>query len=78
MVERGLQQLEKWGVDSVQDYCSNLIQPLLAYLRAEGYWVEQDEYRTSHLFGFLLPAKADKKKFSAGTSKKKSSCVRKR
>ncbi|HET6541592.1 MAG TPA: aminotransferase class V-fold PLP-dependent enzyme [Chryseolinea sp.] len=71
MVERGLQQLEKWGVDSVQDYCNNVIQPLLAYLRAGGYWVEQDECRASHLFGFLLPAKADKKKFSQWLQKKK-------
>ena len=71
MVEGGLQQLEKWGVDSVQDYCRNLIQPLLAYLRAGGYWVEQDEYRASHLFGFLLPPKADKKNFSLELQKKK-------
>jgi hypothetical protein len=70
MIERGLQQLEKWGVDSVQDYCSNLIQPLLAYLRANGYWVEQDEYRASHLFGFLLPAKADKEKVFVRNLKK--------
>ena len=71
MVEAGLHQVEKWGVDSVQDYCSRLSQPLLAYLRAEGYWVEQDEYRASHLFGFLLPAKADKKNFSRELQKKK-------
>jgi selenocysteine lyase/cysteine desulfurase len=63
MLDRGLQQLEKWGINSVQDYCSNLIQPLLRYLRDRGYWLEEDEYRASHLSGFLLPAKADKRKF---------------
>ena len=71
MVERGLQQLEKWGIDTVQDYCNKLIQPLLAYLRARGYWVEQDEYRASHLFGFLLTANADKKKFLTELQKRK-------
>ena len=71
MVERGIQQLENWGVDAIQDYCSKLIQPLLAYLRRQGYWVEQDEYRASHLFGFLLPAKSDKKKFLEEIKKRK-------
>ena len=71
MVERGLEQLETWGVDSVQDYCSGLIQPLLVYLRGQGYWVEQDEYRANHLFGFLLPPKADKNKFLEEIKKRK-------
>jgi selenocysteine lyase/cysteine desulfurase len=63
MVDRGLEQLEKWGVNSVQDYCRNLIQPLLHYLRDHGYWFEQDEHRANHLFGFLLPQRVDKEKF---------------
>ncbi|HZB14906.1 MAG TPA: aminotransferase, partial [Chryseolinea sp.] len=37
-----------------------LIQPLLRYLRENGYWIEQDEYRANHLFGFRLPAASDK------------------
>ena len=71
MVERGLQQLQKWGIDAIQNYCSKLIQPLLEYLDDHGYWFEQDEYRANHLFGFLLPAKASKEFFLQELKKRK-------
>ncbi|HEX6226822.1 MAG TPA: aminotransferase class V-fold PLP-dependent enzyme [Chryseolinea sp.] len=63
MLSQGLQQLEQWGVSSIQGYCDNLIKPLLNCLRDLGYWYENDEYRASHLFGFLLPPNVDKKTF---------------
>jgi selenocysteine lyase/cysteine desulfurase len=60
MLDRSLQQLHDWKIDAIQNYCSQLIQPLLLYLKENGYWYEQDQFRANHLFGFLLPASIDK------------------
>ena len=71
MLNLGLRQLEQWGIDAVQDYCRGLIQPLLRYLRENGYWIEEDKYRANHLFGFRLPGSSDKQKFLLELQRKK-------
>ena len=60
MLDRSLQQLNEWGIQAVQEYCTNLIQPLLTYLKSNNYWIEQDDYRVNHLFGILLPPSVNK------------------
>jgi selenocysteine lyase/cysteine desulfurase len=60
MLGRALQQIQEWGVESVQQYCGQLIQPLLQFFKQQGYWFEENEYRANHLFGVLLPASFDK------------------
>jgi selenocysteine lyase/cysteine desulfurase len=60
MLDRSLEMISSWGVDALQEYCGNLVLPLIAYLRENDLWIEEDLYRANHLFGFKLPPDADK------------------
>jgi selenocysteine lyase/cysteine desulfurase len=62
MLDRALQQIEEWDADAIQNYCGNLINPLLNFLQENAYWFEENKYRANHLFGFLLPNAVDKNK----------------
>lgn len=55
MFNTALEQIIAWNVSLIQDYCSNLIKPLVRVLKEKDFWIEDENYRTSHLFGFLLP-----------------------
>ena len=55
MLGAALEQIIDWKVNLIQDYCSNLIQPLVQLLKEKNFWIEDENYRTNHLFGFLLP-----------------------
>jgi selenocysteine lyase/cysteine desulfurase len=55
MMNAAIEQLLEWKTENIQSYCHELTQPLIAYLRENGYWVEEDKFRAKHLFGFLLP-----------------------
>ena len=62
MLDRALQQIAEWNADAIQDYCGNLINPLLNFLQENAYWFEENKYRANHLFGFLLPRSVNKDK----------------
>ncbi len=51
MFLEALKQLNIWGIDNIQNYCKNITQNPLEILRTKGYWVEDEAYRSSHLFG---------------------------
>ena len=51
MVEAALQHLDEWGIGNIQSYCSTLIQPFVADLDPDAYWVEDASSRSHHLFG---------------------------
>ena len=55
MFNTALGQIIDWKVNLIQDYCSNLIKPLVQLLKEKNFWIEDENYRTNHLFGFLLP-----------------------
>ena len=55
MLNRSLGQIIDWDISLIQDYCRNLIKPLIQALKKKDFWVEDENYRASHLFGFLLP-----------------------
>ncbi|MCR9014137.1 aminotransferase class V-fold PLP-dependent enzyme [Aquiflexum gelatinilyticum] len=55
MMNAAVEQILEWKTENIQSYCHKLTQPLIAFLRENGYWVEEDEFRAKHLFGFLLP-----------------------
>ena len=60
MLDKALDIVTQWGADAIQDYCGQLILPLLHYLQENNYWIEEPAGRTNHLFGFLLPGSIDK------------------
>ena len=55
MLNAALVQIIDWKVNLIQDYCGNLIKPLVQLLKEKDFWIEDENYRTNHLFGFLLP-----------------------
>ena len=57
MLNAALDQIMNWKVPQVQEYCTELIKPLIDVLQEKNFWIENENYRTSHLFGFLLPQK---------------------
>ena len=50
-----LQQLLDWGIENIQKYCSDLIEQPIKQWQKHGYWVEEEAYRASHLFGIQMP-----------------------
>lgn len=51
MLLESLKQLNKWGVENIQNYCESITRKPLIDLKSKGYWVEDIDFRSSHLFG---------------------------
>lgn len=56
MLAAALELLLGWGVAEVQRYCRSLTGDLVAEAVRVGYFVEEEEWRASHLFGIRAPA----------------------
>lgn len=54
MLIKALEQLLEWGPANVQAYCSELVTNPIAEIRQKGHWVEEADWRASHLFGIYL------------------------
>lgn len=55
MMKASLEQILDWKPNEINKYCRHVSEPLINHLRNYGFWLEQDEYRAGHLFGFRLP-----------------------
>ncbi|OYU92684.1 MAG: aminotransferase [Bacteroidetes bacterium B1(2017)] len=55
MVEKALDLLIEWKPVEVQNYAKNLAKPYIERLRNAGYWIENEDFRSAHLFGIRLP-----------------------
>jgi selenocysteine lyase/cysteine desulfurase len=51
MALKALQQLNRWGVKNIQEYCHSITEPGIAKLREKGFVIEDLPFRSSHLFG---------------------------
>ena len=58
-----LKQVMLWTPQAVQDYCNNISSKAVSELRALGCFIEDDHYRSHHLFGLKLPENVDIKRF---------------
>ncbi len=59
MLAAALTQINTWGVDSINQYCDELLKEPLTLLQEKGYWVDEKPYRSNHLVGIRIPPKAD-------------------
>jgi selenocysteine lyase/cysteine desulfurase len=59
MLTDSIENLLNWGVENIQEYCKNLVAEPINELRKKGYWVENEQYRSNHLFGIRLPENLD-------------------
>jgi selenocysteine lyase/cysteine desulfurase len=50
-----LKQLIEWGSDNIQDYCRRLTEGVITKWQEHGFWVEEGDWRSHHLFGVQLP-----------------------
>ena len=50
-----LQQVLEWTPEAIQHYCKTITQKAVQELRTLGFQIEDDDYRTHHLFGIKLP-----------------------
>jgi selenocysteine lyase/cysteine desulfurase len=54
MLLNSISQLNRWHVSAVQEYCASISADAISRLRSNGFWVEEEEFRGSHLFGIRL------------------------
>ena len=51
MLNEGIKQINKWGVDNVYNYIKAISTKYFDMLDKSKVWFEEDEYRGGHLFG---------------------------
>jgi len=51
MLLEGLRQLNEWQPERIQAYCKSIVTEPIKRLQDAGYWIEEVEWRTNHLFG---------------------------
>lgn len=56
MLAEGIKQLNAWKPENIQQYCKNSTENAVIKLREAGYFIEEDTYRSHHLFG-MYPKK---------------------
>lgn len=54
MMLAAVKQLNAWGPENIQTYCRDLISDGIKKLKKAGYKIEDEDYRSSHLFGIRL------------------------
>ena len=69
MMVKALQQINEWKPQNIQLYCKKISTKAIKQLKANDFWIEEDSFRSQHLFGIRLPKGLDiktaKKKISA-------------
>jgi selenocysteine lyase/cysteine desulfurase len=71
MMIKALEQLGKWGVARIQEYCKSITAESISKLKEKGFVIEDDAYRGSHLFGIRLPQGVDLNQVKASLLKHK-------
>jgi selenocysteine lyase/cysteine desulfurase len=59
MLKVAIKQLLEWTPAKITQYCTLLTTPLIDHLNKNGFTLEDDSFRSKHLFGFRLPANSD-------------------
>jgi selenocysteine lyase/cysteine desulfurase len=59
MVLTALRQVNEWGPENIQNYVSSISEQPIQELISRGFWVEDKEFRGSHLFGVRVPPGTD-------------------
>ena len=59
MMLAALKQINQWKPKDIQAYCASITHKPLQILKEAGFWVEEESYRSQHLFGIRLPQHLD-------------------
>jgi selenocysteine lyase/cysteine desulfurase len=71
MMLAALEQLNKWKVSNIQEYCGAISKDAINTLLEKGFWIEDESFRGNHLFGLRLPEGMDMEKVKASLLKNK-------
>jgi len=55
MLTKSIEQIAEWKPENIQEYCKSISNKAIDELRSLGCFIEDDMYRTNHLFGIYLP-----------------------
>lgn len=65
MLIKSLEQLLDWKPVNIQRYCDTISKSVIDQLRSKGCFIEDDNYRSKHLFGVYLPEGIDLEQLKA-------------
>jgi selenocysteine lyase/cysteine desulfurase len=71
MALKAIEQINRWGVENIQQYCLSITEPAISALREKGFLIEDLPYRASHLFGIRHSGKLDLEKLKEKLNKNK-------
>jgi selenocysteine lyase/cysteine desulfurase len=69
MATKAIAQVNRWGVENVQEYCRAITEPALAALREKGFLIEDLPNRGAHLFGIRHSRALDPEKVKVRLNK---------
>lgn len=55
MLSEAIKQLNEWQPKHIQPYCKTITQTVVSKVREAGYFIEDGDFRSHHLFGIYLP-----------------------
>lgn len=71
MMLAALRQLNEWKPKEIQNYCWQISKKATDLLRENDFWIEDDKFRSKHMFGIRLPKNKDIATVKAALKKKK-------
>lgn len=71
MMLSAVQQLNRWGIQNIQEYCHHISSQAIAKLLEEGFFIEEQGHRGAHLFGIRLPKNISIEKVKLSLQQKK-------
>jgi len=71
MLLAALKQVNQWGPENIQQYCRKITESGIESLRNRGCWIEDEDYRGSHLFGIRFPAGTNLEKIRSNVKRNK-------
>ncbi len=70
MLLKAIEQINRWGVNNIQEYCKSIAEEAIVKLREKDFIVDELPFRSSHLFG-IRHHKLDPEKLKASLDKHK-------
>ena len=71
MLSEAIRQLIEWQPAAIQQFCKEISAQSVQTLREAGFFIEQDDFRSHHLFGIYLPKEKSMATLKAKLSEKK-------
>lgn len=71
MMLKALEQLNRWGIANIQEYCASITRDAITKLKEKDFWIEEESFRGHHLFGIRLPEGMDLQKIKDELAKSK-------